>query len=157
MRKQVDQVNQNPAQGPEDAAEDAIEAMHAIMHLFRAHRLRMRDGPNGLAHMELKALGFFARHPGATQSDLVAHSERDKAQVARQIRALRERGLLVVREDASDRRSAHLSLSEQGRAVHAALRVNDGDLKAQALAGFTDDEKANLLALLARVRSNLQE
>jgi DNA-binding MarR family transcriptional regulator len=106
--------------------------------------------------MEVKALGFFARHPGATQSDLVAHSGRDKAQVARQIRALRERGLLEAQADETDRRSSRLSLSEEGKAVHAALHSNDGRLKQQALAGFSAVEQGTLVALLARVRANLQ-
>ena len=131
--------------------------MHAIMHLYRSAQQRsLRDGPNDLAHMEVKALGFFARHPGATQSDLVAHSGRDKAQVARQIRALRERGLLDVQADQLDRRSSRLSLSAEGKAVHAALHRNDGRLKDLALSGFTDEEKGALVALLARVRVNLQ-
>jgi DNA-binding MarR family transcriptional regulator len=106
--------------------------------------------------MEVKALGFFARHPGATQSELVAHSGRDKAQVARQIRALRERGLLDAQADELDRRSSRLSLSAEGRAVHAALHRNDGRLKEQALSGFSDEDKDALVALLARVRANLQ-
>ncbi|CAH0281964.1 Multidrug resistance operon repressor [Massilia sp. Bi118] len=150
MPKQVDQVNQKPV-------DDVLETMHAIMHLYRSAQHRsLRDGPNDLAHMEVKALGFFARHPGATQSELVAHSGRDKAQVARQIRALRERGLLEARADEADRRSAHLYLSEQGRAVHAALHSNDGRLKEAALQGFTAQEQGALLDLLARVRANLQ-
>jgi len=150
MQKLVDQVNQKPV-------EDVLETMHAIMHLYRSVQQRsLRDGPNDLAHMEVKALGFFARHPGATQSDLVAHSGRDKAQVARQIRALRERGLLDAQADEADRRSSRLSLSEAGRAVHAALHSNDGRLKEQALLGFKDEEKAALVDLLARVRANLQ-
>ncbi|MFC5547550.1 MarR family winged helix-turn-helix transcriptional regulator [Massilia aerilata] len=150
MPKQVDQVNQKPV-------DDVLETMHAIMHLYRSAQHRsLRDGPNDLAHMEVKALGFFARHPGATQSELVAHSGRDKAQVARQIRALRERGLLEARADEADRRSAHLYLSEQGRAVHAALHGNDGRLKEAALQGFTAQEQGALLDLLARVRANLQ-
>ncbi|WP_229411048.1 MULTISPECIES: MarR family winged helix-turn-helix transcriptional regulator [unclassified Massilia] len=131
--------------------------MHAIMHLYRSAQQRsLRDGPNDLAHMEVKALGFFARHPGATQSELVAHSGRDKAQVARQIRALRERGLLDVQADELDRRSSRLSLSSEGRAVHAALHRNDGRLKEAALDGFTEEEKGALLDLLGRVRANLQ-
>jgi DNA-binding MarR family transcriptional regulator len=150
MQKLVDQVNQKPV-------DDVLETMHAIMHLYRSVQQRsLRDGPNDLAHMEVKALGFFARHPGATQSDLVAHSGRDKAQVARQIRALRDRGLLESQADEADRRSSHLSLSEAGRAVHAALHGNDGRLKEQALLGFKDEEKAALVDLLARVRANLQ-
>jgi len=150
MHKLVDQVNQKPA-------EDVLETMHAIMHLYRSVQQRiLRDGPNDLAHMEVKALGFFARHPGATQSDLVTHSGRDKAQVARQIRALRERGLLDAQADEADRRSSRLRLSEAGRAVHAALHSNDGRLKEQALLGFSEDEQTALVALLARVRANLQ-
>ena len=150
MQKLVDQVNQKPV-------EDVLETMHAIMHLYRSVQQRsLRDGPNDLAHMEVKALGFFARHPGATQSDLVAHSGRDKAQVARQIRALRERGLLDVQADQLDRRSSRLSLSAEGKAVHAALHRNDGRLKEQALSGFTNEEEGALVELLARVRINLQ-
>jgi DNA-binding MarR family transcriptional regulator len=130
MSKLVDQVNHNPGR----PADDVLETMHAIMHLYRSAQHRsLRDGPNDLAHMEVKALGFFARHPGATQSELVAHSGRDKAQVARQIRALRERGLLEAKEDEQDRR-----------------------LKEQALQGFTEQDKAALLDLLARVRANLR-
>jgi DNA-binding MarR family transcriptional regulator len=153
MSKLVDQVNHNPGR----PADDVLETMHAIMHLYRSAQHRsLRDGPNDLAHMEVKALGFFARHPGATQSELVAHSGRDKAQVARQIRALRERGLLEAKEDEQDRRSSRLSLSEEGKAVHAALHSNDGRLKEQALLGFTEQDKAALLDLLARVRANLR-
>jgi DNA-binding MarR family transcriptional regulator len=153
MQKLVDQVNQSDAR----PVDDVLETMHAIMHLYRSAQQRsLRDGPNDLAHMEVKALGFFARHPGATQSDLVAHSGRDKAQVARQIRALRERGLLDVQADQLDRRSSRLSLSAEGKAVHAALHRNDGRLKDLALSGFTDEEKGALVDLLARVRVNLQ-
>jgi DNA-binding MarR family transcriptional regulator len=152
MQNIVDQVNQNH----DRPIDDVLETMHAIMHLYRSTQQRsLRDGPNDLAHMEVKALGFFARHPGATQSELVAHSGRDKAQVARQIRALRERGLLEVQADEADRRSSRLSLSSEGRAVHAALHSNDGRLKEAALQGFDEQEKAALLALLARVRANL--
>jgi DNA-binding MarR family transcriptional regulator len=153
MSKLVDQVNQNPGR----PVDDVLESMHAIMHLYRSAQHRsLRGGPNDLAHMEVKALGFFARHPGATQSDLVAHSGRDKAQVARQIRALRERGLLEAKEDEQDRRSSRLSLSAEGRAVHTALHSNDGRLKEQALQGFTEQDKAALVDLLTRVRANLQ-
>jgi len=149
MRKEVDEVNQ--------IGGDALERMHAILHLYRSRQQRSTAGAGGeLAHMEFKALGYFARHPGATQSDLVAHSGRDKAQVARLIRALRDRGLLDGAADAQDKRSTRLTLSEQGRAVHAALHRHDGALAGQALAGFDAAERAALLALLDRVRANLE-
>jgi DNA-binding MarR family transcriptional regulator len=153
MQKQVDEVNQKSV----SPAGDVMESVHAIMHLYRSRQQRsLRGEQHELAHMEVKALGFFARHPGAAQSDLVAHSGRDKAQVARLIRGLRERGLLHAEADEADRRSTRLSLSEQGRDLYAALHRHDGQLAALALAGLSEGEQASLLGLLARVRANLE-
>ena len=131
--------------------------MHAIVHLYRSRQLRgLRGGPHELAHMEMKALGYFARHPGATQSDLVAHSGRDKAQVARLIRALREAQLLEAAADEQDRRSTRLSLSAAGHEVFEDLHRQSGAVSAVALAGLSGDEQAQLMGLLARVRANLE-
>jgi len=154
MQKEVDRVNQ--VRG--NRADDPLETMHAIVHLFRSRQLRgLRSAPHELAHMEMKALGYFARHPGATQSDLVAHSGRDKAQVARLIRALREAQLLEAAADEQDRRSTRLTLSAAGQEVFAGLHRQSGALGEVALAGLSDDERAQLIALLARVRANLEE
>ena len=153
MRKPADEVSQQSA----SAAAEVMESVHAITHLYRSRQQRsLRGGQHELAHMEVKALGFFARHPGAAQSELVAHSGRDKAQVARLIRSLRERGLLEARADEADRRSMRLSLSEPGRALHAALHRHDGELAAAALAGLSGAEQALLLDLLGRVRASLE-
>jgi len=154
MQKEVDRVNQTPG----NRADDPLETMHAIVHLYRSRQLRgVRSGPHELAHMEMKALGYFARHPGATQSDLVAHSGRDKAQVARLIRALREAQLLEATADAQDRRSTRLSLSAAGEEVFAGVHRQSGELGAVAMAGLSRDEQAQLTALLARVRANLEQ
>jgi DNA-binding MarR family transcriptional regulator len=153
MRKIVDQVNQK---APAPAVE-VLERVHAIMHLFRSAQQRsLRAGPHDLAHMEIKVLGFFARRPGATQSDLAAHSGRDKAQLARLVRGLRERGLLDATADADDKRSTRLSLSQAGQDMYAALHRHDGALAEAALAGLDEAERATLVALLGRVRANLE-
>lgn len=153
MRKIVDKVNQN---SPSPALE-VLERVHEIMHLYRSAQQRsLRAGPHDLAHMEIKVLGFFARRPGATQSDLAAHSGRDKAQLARLVRGLRDRGLLEAVADEADKRSTRLSLSEEGKAMFAALHVHDGTLAEAALAGIPDAERATLLDLLARVHANLE-
>jgi DNA-binding MarR family transcriptional regulator len=153
MRNVVDEVNQNP---PSPALE-VLERVHAIMHLYRSAQQRsLRAGPHDLAHMEIKVLGFFARRPGATQSDLAAHSGRDKAQLARLIRGLRDRGLLDATADETDKRSTRLALSEAGRAMFAALHRHDGALAETALEGITETERATLLDLLERVRANLE-
>jgi DNA-binding MarR family transcriptional regulator len=153
MRSKVDKVNQKPS----SPAVEVLERVHDIMHLYRSTQQRsLRAGPHDLAHMEIKVLGFFARRPGATQSDLAAHSGRDKAQLARLVRGLRDRGLLEAVADEADKRSSRLSLSEEGKAMFAALHVHDGALAEAALAGIPEAERATLLDLLARVRANLE-
>ena len=156
MRKSVDKVNQNRA----PSGQDVFEAIHSIMHLYRARRMRVpavadADAEPELTHMEGKVLGFFARHPDATLSDLVAHSGRDKAQLTRLIRALRDRGLLEARADEADRRSTRLRLSRSGEALHALWHRHGAAAAEEALAGLPDAERAQLLALLDRVRANL--
>ena len=153
MQKEVDRVNQK-------GGEDPLEIMHAIVHLYRSQQMRglradVQSGSHELAHMEIKVLRFFGRHPGATQSDLVAHSGRDKAQVARLIKGLRDAGMLDATADEADRRSTRLALSSAGQAVCGELQRQSGKLGEVALAGLAREEQAQLMALLARVRENL--
>jgi DNA-binding MarR family transcriptional regulator len=153
MRTSVDIVNQMAAQ----PADDVLETIHAVMHLFRAQQYRtLRDGPHDLTHMDGKVLGFFARHPGATPSELAAHSGRDKGQLARLVAGLKDRGLLEASADAADRRSVRLRLTTEGRAVQKALQRQRQLLADAAVAGLTVEERRQLAALLDRVRSTLE-
>jgi DNA-binding MarR family transcriptional regulator len=98
----------------------------------------------------------FARQPGATQSDLVAHSGRDKAQLARLIRGLRDKGPLEARVDEGDRRSTRLQLTAEAAAIHEGVREQSARLARLALEGVSDAEHAQLVALLEKVRANLE-
>lgn len=134
-----------------------LEAIHSVMHLYRSQQLRaLRGAPHAVTHMESRVLGFFARHPGATQRDLVAHSGRDKGQLARLIQSLREGGLLEARPDEEDRRSLCLHLTPAGQAAAQALRRQARHLSGVAVEGLSDQERAQLSALLERVRHNLE-
>src|SRR5688572_9408445 len=118
MGKTDDNVNH---QGGD--ADDVLELVHRLMHEYRALQYRaLRDAPHDVTHMEAKVLAFFQRQPGATQSALAQHSGRDKAQLARLIKSLRARELLVAEADEADRRNVHLALSPAGQAVQKALR-----------------------------------
>lgn len=152
MPPSFDHVNQSG----EAAPDDVLEAVHAVMHRVRALQYRAALGtPVELTHMDGKVLGFFARHPGATQSDLAAHSGRDKGQLARLVGGLKERGLLEAQADAADRRQIRLTPTAAGRAVQQALQRRRRRLADVAVAGLTEAERRQLLALLARVQANL--
>lgn len=141
---------------PAIPADAVFEALHEAMHLYRALQFRaLRDSAATVSQMELRALGYFARNPDATLSDLVTHSGRDKAQIARLIAGLRERGLLDARPDTRDGRVTRLSLSEAGRAVHQALQQHSRTLADAATAGLSAAERAQLIELLERLRAGL--
>jgi DNA-binding MarR family transcriptional regulator len=136
--------------------DDVLELLHGIMHLYRSQQYQvLRDGPHDVTHMESKVLGYFGLHPQATQSDLVQHSGRDKAQLARLIKSLRARGLLDAEADEKDRRNVRLVLTADGRAVQRALQRQARSVSAKAVAGLGTAERQQLLALLRRVRVNL--
>ena len=153
MNKQVDTVNQSSV----PRADDVLELMHGVLHQLRARHARGSvDADLGIGHMELKALGFFANQPGATQSDLVNHSRRDKGQLARLIAGLKERGLLEAQPDAHDRRVIRLYPTEQAQSLHAQLLQQRRVLADQALAGLSLDQTRQLMGWLQHISANLQ-
>ncbi len=148
-----DNVNQSAGRAADD---DVLELVHRLMHDYRSLQYRLlRDGQHEITHMEGKVLWFFHRHPGATQKDLAQHSGRDKAQMARLIAGLRERGLIDAEIDEADRRNVKLSLSAQGLAMHRGLQQQAKRLGTKAVSGLSAPEKEQLLTLLRRVRQNL--
>ncbi|WP_273452484.1 MarR family winged helix-turn-helix transcriptional regulator [Nevskia ramosa] len=153
MQKSVDIVNQTEGQ----VAETVVESIHSVMHLFRAQQYRvLRDGPHALTTMESKVLGFFSRRIGATLSDLVSHTGRDKGQLARLIGGLRDRGLLEAKADEEDRRNLRLYLTADGAAIHRTLHRQRQRLSGLAVEGLSLLEQQQLLAFLAKVRTNLE-
>ncbi|HEX2009810.1 MAG TPA: MarR family transcriptional regulator [Roseateles sp.] len=161
MRKSLDNVNNSPGEAraaPCPDRDDVLELVHRVMHQYRSQQYQaLRDGPYDITHMESKVLGYFDRHPGATQSELAGDTGRDKAQLARLIKGLRERGLLDGEPDEADRRHVRLSATAAGRTVLASLRQQAERLSAKAVAGLQAAERAQLLALLQRVKRNLDE
>jgi DNA-binding MarR family transcriptional regulator len=156
MRDTVDKVNQYPTATPASTADAVMDLVHRLMHRFRALQYQgLREGPEAVTHMESKVLGFFARHPGATASELAEHSGRDKAQLARLLKRLVDVGLLERVADEADRRNQRLSLTLAGLAVQDTLQRQHRSLAAAAVGDLDPAEQAQLLALLQRVNARL--
>lgn len=142
---------------PIELAEDVFESIHSVMHLYRAQQYRaLREGGHDLTHMENKVLGFVAAHRGATQRDLVASFGRDKAQLARLIKTLRDKALLCGQVDEQDRRSLRLQLTAEGEAVHEAVQRQGRQLNKAAIDGLSSEQCGALLQLLATIKTNLK-
>lgn len=152
MRKSLDNVNHS-ADRPQD---EVLELIHTVMHQYRSQQYQvLRGGGHDITHMEKKVLGYVDRHPDTTQSDIARDSGRDKAQLARLIKGLRERGLLHSQADEADRRNMRLSLTPDGRSVLRTLDQQSRRLATQAVKGISDAEQRQLLVLLQRVKANL--
>ena len=149
-------INDNVNHSAGSGNPDILELLHQLMHKYRSLQFqRLKEGAHGITHMDVKVLGFFGRRPRATQSDLAQHSGRDKAQLARLIKGLRDQGLLVAQVDDSDRRNVRLSLSVAGQSLQRALHRQAKALATQAVNGLSVIEKEQLFELLDRVQKNL--
>lgn len=107
--------------------------------------------------MEWRALGFFARRPGACARDLVEHSGRDKAQVARLVRTLIDRGLLAATPAPHDQRVLQLHLTTDGQREAKRVQSLRERLDRRMLAALDAQERQQLCELLDRMHASLGE
>lgn len=152
MTKLVDSVNQN-----EPSPDDLLEAIHALRHLFVGKQYKASSGDLDLSHAAGKALSFLSRNPGATQKDLSAYFSRDKGQIARLTAGLKERLFIESGEDTADRRIQRLYLTERGREARAENDRKRARLAKIAVAGLRAEDRKRLMALLSRIRENLEQ
>jgi len=139
------------------SAGPVFEAIHAVLHRYRVSIAQeLRTDSRALTHMELRVLGFFAKQPGMTLSALVEHSGKDKAQLARLVRDLRDKKLLQAEADKEDRRITRLQLTEAGKLTHASAQAHQRAVQTRAIAGLSADECAQVKHLMDRICRNLE-
>ena len=96
-----------------DAALDTATTLHrSVMRLFR--QLRATRPASGLTLSKLSVLGHLYREGLTTATDLAGYLRIQPQSLTRQIADLERRGLLVRRENASDRRESLLEITDEG-------------------------------------------
>jgi DNA-binding MarR family transcriptional regulator len=137
---------------------EVLDRLHALMHGLRRHlQDAVRLDGEGLGPMEIRCLSYFMHHDGATQSDLVQHAARDKAQIARIVKGLNERGLLQSRPDPDDGRSQRVSVTAEGQALQRKMQQHRVRFEKTMTAGLGASDRATLIALLDRLQDNVAE
>ncbi len=128
---------------------DVFELLHDLMHLFRARLLQsLQELDAELTFNEFRILMHTGRHPGITQKELVEHSHTDKAQMARTLSQLQDKGLLERSASEADKRVRCLQLSTQGLALFEQLRQQRERIAKDLLSAFPAAEQQQLRALL---------
>jgi len=88
-------------------------------------------------------------------SDLAGTVELDLSTISRQIRDLVASGLIARTPDPDDGRAALLSLTDEGTAVLEAMSESRRRVLAQAIAGWSDEERNALASGLLRLGAGL--
>lgn len=136
---------------------DVFELLHDLMHLFRARLLQsLQELDAELTFNEFRILMHTGRHPGITQKELVEHSHTDKAQMARTLSQLQDKGLLERSASAADKRVRCLQLSTQGLALFEQLRQQRERIAKDLLSAFPAAEQQQLRALLQYALDSVQ-
>lgn len=137
--------------------EGILNQVSALTDVIKARlRAEMDREALGLAPMEARTLAYLQRHPGCSQADFASYTRRDKAQVARLVKPLIERGLVASLPDSADRRVNRLWLTEDGAALQRRAARHRASLAHQMLAGLTLAERAEAARLLERLAENLR-
>jgi DNA-binding MarR family transcriptional regulator len=109
----------------------------------------------GMTLSQAKVLLYLSRNEGATQARLAELSDTDRMTLVRILDRMENDGWLERRPDPSDRRAHRLHLKPGADSVLAEVTRLADKARAEALAGVSADERAQLLGLLERLRGNL--
>ncbi|KGG91283.1 MULTISPECIES: MarR family winged helix-turn-helix transcriptional regulator [Comamonas] len=138
-------------------AAEVFEVLHDLLHLFRARLLESLEAVQpGLTFNEFRILMHTGRHPGITQKELVEHSHTDKAQMARTLAQLQDKGWLERSASEADKRVRCLQLSTRGQQLFDQLRSRREQIATELLSDFPAAQQALLHDLLLQARDSAQ-
>ena len=138
-------------------AAEVFEVLHDLLHLFRARLLESLEAVQpGLTFNEFRILMHTGRHPGITQKELVEHSHTDKAQMARTLAQLQDKGWLERSASEADKRVRCLQLSARGQQLFDQLRHRREQIATELLSDFPEAQQGLLHELLLQAKDSAQ-
>lgn len=105
----------------------------------------------GLTIPEWRLVAVIAEVEAITQAEIGERTRMDKVTVSRAAIALVERGLLARAPNPGDKRSHHLSLTDEGRDLYASVAPKALELESKIFARFTRAELDRFVAMLRRI------
>ncbi|MDO1529087.1 MarR family transcriptional regulator [Fulvimonas sp. R45] len=123
--------------------------------LFRKHFDR-RAVKFGLTRAQWRATKMLYHRPGLRQTELAEFLEMEPIAVGRVIDRLQSAGFVERRPDPKDRRAWRLYATEQAHEVVDDMERIARGLRRDATTGIDHDEMAQMIAVLTRIKENLQ-
>ena len=125
-----------------------------VSRLFR-RRFDERAREIGVTRPQWQVLSLLKRHEGINQGKLAELLEVEPITLGRMIDRLQEADLVERRANPADRRAWLLYVTAKGHKLVESLIPHAEETFDQALDGFSSAEQVQLMAMLARLRSNL--
>jgi MarR family transcriptional regulator, transcriptional regulator for hemolysin len=144
-------VKREPRWDPESTPTFWIN--HASRLLMRRFEQRLRPLDFGFAY--LPVVMALKENEALLQKDLAEHAHVEQPTMAALLARMERDGLISREADPSDKRASRISLSAKAKARLPSAKERLGEVAEQATSGFSERERATLIALLRRVVGNL--
>jgi DNA-binding MarR family transcriptional regulator len=135
--------------------EDNIGTMIAQVARLMRRSFDERARGIGVTRPQWQVLSLLTRFEGINQGGLAEMLEVEPITLGRMIDRLQDAELVERRADPADRRAWRLHTTPKGLALVDTLRPYANDTFEQALEGVDETRRADLMAMLGRMRSNL--
>jgi DNA-binding MarR family transcriptional regulator len=129
--------------------------LNDVTLLFRKHFDR-RAVKFGLTRAQWRATKMLYHRPGLRQTELAEFLEMEPIAVGRVIDRLQSAGFVERRPDPKDRRAWRLYTTEQAHEVVDDMERIGRGLRRDATVGIDHDDMARMIAVLDRIKENLQ-
>lgn len=110
----------------------------------------------GLTRSQWWVVTHLFRAQGVTQSELAEALEIEKPTLGRLLDRLEAKGWVRREHDAKDRRAWRVYLTDAVEPAMKTMRTVAGELRRDAMAGLSAEERERFVDLLIAVKSNLQ-
>lgn len=114
--------------------------------------IRLCEGRYGITRREWRVLALLAQDEGLLSSQLADRAQLDRARTSKAITSLVAKNLLRRDTRPSDRRQAALALTDEGRALYAALFPQVQEINCELLAALSAEEVSRLDGMLDRLQ-----
>jgi DNA-binding MarR family transcriptional regulator len=130
---------------------------HLLVQVCKLHRNR--------GHERFEELGVYRGQPpmlhalwneeGMTHSELARRLHVQPATMTKMVKRMEKAGFVERRSDPQDQRVSRVYLTDQGRAIQAAVREVWHEIESETFAGFSPEELELLRRFLFQMRDNL--
>ncbi|MDP5029824.1 MAG: MarR family transcriptional regulator [Paraglaciecola sp.] len=132
------------------------ETIFGLAQIYRGHiKTAVNANELGLNGMHVRCLHIIANQSHCTANALVQLLGKDKAQIARLVKDMIEKGWLVKQASPSDKRSQILTLSGSGLALLQKISQLEKEIEASLLAGLSSQDVADFKRIAGLMLNNL--